>query len=99
MWRAWQRHSRALAPDGIRVNVVAPGYFATGRVRRRIEEHVANGATPDQAMREVAGAIPLQRVGEPEELAELVAFLAEGRAGFLTGAHMVLDGGADLFPL
>ncbi len=91
--------SRALAPDGIRVNVVAPGYFGTGRVRRRIEEHVANGATPDRAMQEVAGAIPLQRVGEPEELAELVAFLAEGRAGFLTGAHMVLDGGADLFPL
>jgi len=91
--------ARALAREGIRVNVVAPGYFATGRVRRRIAEQVADGASPDQAMRDVAGAIPMQRVGEPEELAELVAFLAERRSGFLTGAHIVLDGGADLFPL
>jgi NAD(P)-dependent dehydrogenase (short-subunit alcohol dehydrogenase family) len=68
-------------------------------VRRRIAEQVADGASPDQAMRDVAGAIPMQRVGEPEELAELVAFLAERRSGFLTGAHIVLDGGADLFPL
>ncbi len=91
--------ARTLASDGIRVNIVAPGYLGTGRVRRRIAEQITNGASPEQAMRDVAGAIPLQRVGEPEELAELVAFLAEGRAGFLTGAHMVLDGGADLFPL
>ncbi len=91
--------ARTLAADGIRVNIVAPGYFGTGRVRRRIAEQVAKGASADQAMRDVAGAIPLQRVGEPEELAELVAFLAEGRAGFLTGAHMILDGGADSFPL
>ena len=91
--------ARTLASDGIRVNIVAPGFFGTGRVRRRIAEQITNGSSPEQAMRDVAGAIPLQRVGEPEELAELVAFLAEGRAGFLTGAHMVLDGGADLFPL
>jgi 3-oxoacyl-[acyl-carrier protein] reductase len=91
--------AREWASDGIRVNVVAPGYFGTGRVRARIAEQVAGGATPEDAMRTVAGSIPMQRVGEPEELAELVAFLAEGRAGFLTGAHMILDGGADTFPL
>ena len=39
-------------------------------------------------MHDVAGAIPLRRVGEPEELAELIAFLAERRVGFLTG-HMI----------
>lgn len=91
--------ARAVASDGIRVNVVAPGYFGTGRVQARIAEQVAGGATPTEAMRTVAGAIPMQRVGDPEELAELIAFLAEGRAGFLTGAHMILDGGADTFPL
>lgn len=91
--------ARAVAGNNIRVNVVAPGYFATGRVRARIAEQVADGASPEAAMRHVAGTIPMGRVGEPEELAELIAFLAEGRTGFLTGAHLILDGGADPFPL
>lgn len=91
--------ARTLAGENIRVNVVAPGYFATGRVRRRIAERIEGGITADQAMREVAGDIPMQRVGEPEELAELVAFLVEGKAGFLTGGHVVLDGGASAYPL
>jgi 3-oxoacyl-[acyl-carrier protein] reductase len=91
--------ARTLAPENIRVNVVAPGYFATGRVRRRIAERMKGGMTADQAMREVAGDIPMQRVGQPEELAELVAFLVEGKAGFLTGGHVILDGGASAYPL
>jgi 3-oxoacyl-[acyl-carrier protein] reductase len=91
--------ARTLAPENIQVNVVAPGYFATGRVRRRIAERMQDGMAADQAMREVAGDIPMQRVGEPAELAELVAFLVEGKAGFLTGGHVVLDGGASAYPL
>ena len=91
--------ARTLAADNIRVNVVAPGYFATGRVRRRLAERMEGGMTANQAMREIAGDIPLQRVGEPEELAELVAFLVEGKSGFLTGGHVVLDGGASAYPL
>ena len=91
--------ARSLAAENIRVNVAAPGYFATGRVQRRIAEHVAGGMTGAAAMREIAGDIPMQRVGEAAELAELVAFLAGGKAGFMTGSHVVLDGGADTFPL
>lgn len=91
--------ARTLAPENIRVNVVAPGHFATGRVRRRIADQIEAGMTADEATRAVAGNIPMQRVGDPQELAELVAFLVEGKAGFLTGGHVVLDGGASAYPL
>lgn len=89
----------ALAPERIRVNVVAPGYFATGRVRNRIAARQAEGASPQQAMREVAGPVPAGRIGQPEELAEMVAFLASDRCGFITGTHIPIDGGSTAFPL
>lgn len=91
--------SRSLAGDNIRVNVVAPGYVATGRVQTRIAEKVASGIAPVQAMGEVAGDIPMRRIAEPREVAELVAFVASRRAGFMTGAHLPIDGGATRFPL
>jgi 3-oxoacyl-[acyl-carrier protein] reductase len=89
----------SLAKDRIRVNVAAPGYFATGRVRRRIEAQQAEGATAQQAIREVAGSVPLGRIGRAEELAELVAFLVSDRCGFITGAHIPIDGGSTGYPL
>ena len=88
-----------LAKDRVRVNVVAPGYFGTGRVRNRVEARKKDGVSEDQAVREIAGAIPAGRLGRAEELAEMVAFLASDRCGFLTGAHLPIDGGATGFPL
>jgi NAD(P)-dependent dehydrogenase (short-subunit alcohol dehydrogenase family) len=58
-----------------------------------------DGLLAQQAQQVRAGDIPMQRVGQPEEVAELVSFLVEGKAGFLTGGHVVLDGGASAYPL
>jgi 3-oxoacyl-[acyl-carrier protein] reductase len=91
--------SRNLAADNIRVNVIAPGYFATGRVQQRIAEQVANGELRENAERVIAGDIPMQRLGDPAELAELVAFVISRKAAFLNGVHLAIDGGATGFPL
>jgi 3-oxoacyl-[acyl-carrier protein] reductase len=87
--------SRDLAPHNIRVNVVAPGYFDTGRVRKRIDETAEREGTPrEAAARHIAGDTPIGRIGRAEELAELVAFLASRRSAFLTGATIQIDGGS-----
>jgi 3-oxoacyl-[acyl-carrier protein] reductase len=86
--------SIALAPHDIRVNVVAPGYFDTGRVRHRIDAIVERDRIPRvQAALQVAGDVPLGRIGQAEELAELVVFLVSRRAAYLTGATIQIDGG------
>lgn len=87
--------SRELGPHNIRVNSVAPGYFDTGRVRRRIDEVVVNEGVPRvDAARRVAGDVPLGRIGDAEELADLVAFLVSRRAAFLNGNTIQIDGGS-----
>jgi len=86
--------SHAVASDGIRVNTVAPGYFDTGRVRNRIDAIVAEKALDRAAATaEVAGDMPMGRIGSAEELAEVVAFVVSGRARFLNGATIAIDGG------
>jgi 3-oxoacyl-[acyl-carrier protein] reductase len=86
--------SRSLAPDNIRVNVVAPGYFDTGRVNKRIRALMAEKAmTHERASAEIAGGLPAGRIGSAEELAELVAFVASRKAGFMTGSVITIDGG------
>jgi 3-oxoacyl-[acyl-carrier protein] reductase len=87
--------SRTLAPQNIRVNTIAPGYFDTGRVRHRIDEVMERERVPrESATRQVAGDIPAGRIGRAEELAELVTFIASRRAAFITGATIQIDGGS-----
>jgi 3-oxoacyl-[acyl-carrier protein] reductase len=86
--------ARSVAADNIRVNVVAPGYFDTGRVHRRIrtlmkEENVSY----EEAANRVSGKLPIGRIGTVDEFGELVAFVASRRASFMTGAAIVIDGG------
>jgi NAD(P)-dependent dehydrogenase (short-subunit alcohol dehydrogenase family) len=73
-----------LAADGISVNAVSPGPIAA--------EAAANDRDPGLLARRLA-AIPLQRLGRPEEVAAAVAFLATTEATFIHGANLVVDGG------
>ena len=72
-----------LAADGIRVNAVLPGPIATPMVLR----------DDDPEARHRLGSTPLGRIGEPEEVAEVVCYLVSDRASFVTGAEITVDGG------
>jgi meso-butanediol dehydrogenase/(S,S)-butanediol dehydrogenase/diacetyl reductase len=72
--------------DGIRVNAVCPG-----TIRTRLTADIVEGA--ERAAKEGRG-IPLGRVGEPEDIARCALFLASDDAAFVSGAHLVADGGA-----
>ena len=86
--------SAQVAADGITVNNVAPGYTRTARVVELTEARATReGKTVDQALAETVASYPMQRMGEPEELAALVAFLASERAGYITGTTIQVDGG------
>jgi acetoacetyl-CoA reductase len=72
------------AAKGVTVNVVAPGYIGTERVR----------AVPEDVLKsKILPLIPVGRLGEPEEVARCVAFLASDDAGFITGSTLSANGG------
>jgi 3-oxoacyl-[acyl-carrier protein] reductase len=86
--------SQRFAADNIRVNAVTLGYFDTGRVQKRVDDVVKQkGLSRKDAAREIAGDIPLGRIGTAEECADLVAFLVSRRSEFLTGSTLQIDGG------
>jgi 3-oxoacyl-[acyl-carrier protein] reductase len=73
-----------LGPKGVTVNSVAPGRIATARLRELYGEGPPAG--------EVA-KIPAQRLGQPRELGDLVAFLCSSRGSYVSGTHIPVDGG------
>ena len=75
-----------LAKDGIRVNGIAPGYIRTAQLLSK--EH-SLGPDADKA----GAFIPLGRIGEPEEIADVIHFLASNASRYMTGQVVVVDGG------
>jgi 3-oxoacyl-[acyl-carrier protein] reductase len=78
--------AREVAADGITVNTVATGRFATERL-------ASNAGSMEAAEEAARREVPAQRLGRPEEYGNLVAFLCSERAAYLTGAVIPLDGG------
>jgi meso-butanediol dehydrogenase/(S,S)-butanediol dehydrogenase/diacetyl reductase len=74
------------ARKGIRCNAICPGPILTPGIR-------GVGKSPDKWLRQVAEGIPMGRLGDPQEVANLALFLASDEASFITGAAMVVDGG------
>jgi NAD(P)-dependent dehydrogenase (short-subunit alcohol dehydrogenase family) len=76
----------ALADKGIRVNAVAPGTIATELAAKAV-------LTSDEAKRRIMSRTPVKRLGEPWEVADVVAWLASDAASYVTGEIVVVDGG------
>ena len=89
--------TRSLALDyarqGIRVNSVSPGSIRTPILEKAARGSNGSDADVEAAYRRFGEAHPLGRIGEPEEVAELIAFLCSARAAFCTGADYKIDGG------
>ena len=83
-----------LAADGITVNNVLPGYILTDRVKSLAGTQAkAQGKSPDDILAGFAAPVPIGRIGQPEELAAVVAFLASEQAAYVNGASILVDGG------
>ena len=89
--------TRAMALDHadqkIRVNSVSPGSVRTPILEHAARTYGGEGVSVEQAFARFGAAHPVGRIGEPEEVAELVAFLASDKAAFVTGSDYRIDGG------
>ena len=75
--------ARELGPKGVRVNAVCPGFVAT---------HILD-TIPEKVLGEMESRVPLKRLGQPEELANVYAFLASDEASYINGAVLEVSGG------
>ncbi len=95
VWGLAKTLSRELASDKILVNVIAPGRVQTERIDELDRANAAkSGQSLDDVQRHSVASIPLGRLGKPDELANLVVFLASEAASYITGQAITVDGGA-----
>jgi 3-oxoacyl-[acyl-carrier protein] reductase len=86
--------SHRLAKDGILVNAVCPGWTLTKRVEELAKaQSKATGKTYEEIAQVWESQIPLKRLAQPKEIADLVVFIASERASYITGAVIQVDGG------
>ncbi len=81
--------AQELGPFGIRVNTISPGFMDTPLLDRWL----ATEPDPAASMQRVNSYHPLGRIGRPEDIGNLVTFLAGEQSGFISGANIVIDGG------
>jgi len=83
-----------LAPYGITVNNIAPGPILTDRLTEILSARAKRlGITPDEQFERLSETIPVRRMGRPNEIGDLCAYLCSLQAGYLTGQTIVVDGG------
>jgi acetoacetyl-CoA reductase len=78
--------AQEVASKGVTVNSVSPGYIGTDMVR----------AVKPEVLEKIVATIPVKRLGEPEEIASIVAWLASDESAFATGADFSLNGGMNM---
>ncbi|RMH63753.1 MAG: SDR family oxidoreductase [Calditrichaeota bacterium] len=88
--------SRELGPHGITVHNVAPGYHLTDGLERIIVNKMQQGLRREQVLESWSRSIPVGRIGRPEDLGALIAWLAGDQASYLNGTTIPVDGG--LYP-
>jgi len=79
--------AQEVARKGITVNTISPGYLATQMVM----------AVPEDVRNQIIAGIPVGRLGEPDEIAALLAFIASEQAGFMTGSNVAMNGGQHMY--
>ena len=82
-----------LADRGIRVNCVLPGPILTPMSRTGFE---SDGLSVEAGIKRMAGSVPLNRVGVPEDVAAVVLFLLDDASSYMTGVSLLVDGGANV---
>jgi NAD(P)-dependent dehydrogenase (short-subunit alcohol dehydrogenase family) len=89
--------AKGVAPKGVRVTMISPGFIETSGAKGMIADISRSSSISEDAARQrimdMLGGIPIGRTGRPEEVAELVAFLASNRGAFISGADYIIDGG------
>jgi NAD(P)-dependent dehydrogenase (short-subunit alcohol dehydrogenase family) len=89
--------AKGVAPKGVRVTMISPGFIETSGAKGMIADISRGSGISEDAARQrimdMLGGIPIGRTGRPEEVAELVAFLASDRGAFISGADYIIDGG------
>lgn len=82
-----------LGRKGVRVTAVSPGWVESPAVRGLFKAQARGGRTLDEVREAFVASIPLQRLAEPEDIAQTVAFLSSNAARYITGIELTVDGG------
>ena len=86
--------ARSVAAANVTINFVLPGTFETDRFRSNVEATAKKkNISYDAVAAERVATIPAKRIGQPDELGTMCAFLCSSHAGYITGQNILIDGG------